>query len=255
MYKIYKITNKINQKSYIGFTSKTLKQRLNKHRKDAQYMNRDTILCQAIRKYGIESFEIELLHESESLEDTLQIMENKFIIEHETHCSTGKGYNMTMGGEGTIGHKHNETTRKLMSRSHTGMKHLESTKNKLSKLRLGDKNPNFGKTFSDETKKKISEKVSGGRNGRAKEFLVIEPSGTSVLINDRKLYCEKNNLNYWSVCSATSRGTTYQGYKFMGIQISPLNNNSGPFNFPKTLSTTIPASLNIINAVSMDSFQ
>ena len=215
MYKIYKITNIVNLKGYIGFTSKTLKQRLNKHRKDAQYGDRKTMLCQAIRKYGIESFEIKSLFESESLEETLNIMENKLIIEHETHCSTGKGYNMTMGGEGSLNIIVSEETKNKIRQKSLGRFHSEETKKKISIMRTGSGNPNFGKTFSNETKKKISEKVSGGKNGRAKNFLVIEPSGTSVLINDRKSYCEEHDLNYWSVCSATSRGTMYKGYKFM----------------------------------------
>ncbi|MCK9458415.1 MAG: NUMOD3 domain-containing DNA-binding protein [Proteobacteria bacterium] len=161
-YIIYRITNKINDKKYIGFSSKSLEERWNKHLRDAK-AGRDTYLCRAIRKYGGDNFDREVIYTGDDISYTKYVMENKFIIENEAHCTTGKGYNMTMGGDGTLDHTHSESTRRQMSISHTGMRLSESAKQKLSEQRKGVGNPNFGKPPSLETRKKISQ-ANMGRN-------------------------------------------------------------------------------------------
>lgn len=216
-YIIYKITNTVNGKSYIGFSSKTLKQRWRKHRHDAK-TGRKTYLCNAIRKYGHRKFKKEILFETKILELAKSVMEEKFIKEHQTYWLHGIEYNMTMGGDGTLGHKHSRETREKMSKSHTGKKHTEITKKKLSKQRKGEGNPNYGRIFSKEYRSKIGSAVSGSKNGRAKRFLVTLPSGEQVKIEDRKGFCEQHNLKYNSVCSATRRGSPYQGYTFSEIK-------------------------------------
>ena len=61
MYLIYKVTNKINSKIYIGLTSKTAEQRCMQHINDA-VQNRDNYAFHsAIRKYGYNAFELEVL--------------------------------------------------------------------------------------------------------------------------------------------------------------------------------------------------
>ena len=59
---IYKITNDINQKVYIGKTTKSLEKRWQEH-KQAAYRGRDKNrpLYNAIRKYGEQYFSIELV--------------------------------------------------------------------------------------------------------------------------------------------------------------------------------------------------
>lgn len=218
-YIIYKITNTVNTKSYVGFTSKTLKQRWRKHRHDAK-TGRKTYLCNAIRKYGHQNFEKEVLFKTENEELAKSVMEEKCIKEHQTHWSHGSGYNMTMGGDGTLGHKHSEETRKKMSKSHTGKTHTEATKKKLSEQRKGEGNPNYGKTFSEEYRKKISAVTKGGKNPRAKKFTVTFPDGKVLQIDDRRGFCEAHDLKYFSVCSAVKRGSPYKGYFFEEIKDS-----------------------------------
>ena len=60
---IYKITNLINNKLYIGQTTKSLEWRWLKHQKDSiTYKHHlDTKFARAIRKYGVDNFKIELL--------------------------------------------------------------------------------------------------------------------------------------------------------------------------------------------------
>lgn len=65
---IYKITNSINGKIYIGKTYKTIEQRFKEHFKDSKrYKNRP--LYRAINKYGIESFKIEVIEKTNTPEE------------------------------------------------------------------------------------------------------------------------------------------------------------------------------------------
>ena len=60
---IYKATNKINGKSYIGFDSAWPK-RMNRHLENANY-NREGKFYDAIRKYGWDKFQWQILYQSE----------------------------------------------------------------------------------------------------------------------------------------------------------------------------------------------
>lgn len=88
---IYKITNKVNGKSYIGQTRYTIEFRWNqhKHKRDNTYFHN------AIRKYGIENFNIEILEEC-NIED-LNSREIFYIAKYDTFSN---GYNLTIGGSG-----------------------------------------------------------------------------------------------------------------------------------------------------------
>ena len=68
MNKVYCITNKINNKKYIGFTSITLPERMGQHRHKAKYENKQ-LIHRAIRKYGWENFDVSILYEGK---DALQ---------------------------------------------------------------------------------------------------------------------------------------------------------------------------------------
>ena len=58
---IYKITNLINQKIYIGQSIHPVEERLARHFQDAISERIDTHLARAIRKYGTENFIIEVI--------------------------------------------------------------------------------------------------------------------------------------------------------------------------------------------------
>ena len=63
---IYKITNKINNKCYIGQTVKTVEERWKEHQKHAFGTHENDVnktLYKAIRKYGLENFECEILQD------------------------------------------------------------------------------------------------------------------------------------------------------------------------------------------------
>lgn len=92
---IYKVTNKINNKIYIGQTTQLLKDRIRGHKNEA--FNSSSKKCpfrQAIVKYGIDNFEIEEIEE----------VDNKLLNEREIYWidyydSYYNGYNATLGGQ------------------------------------------------------------------------------------------------------------------------------------------------------------
>lgn len=63
---IYKITNCLNNKIYIGQTIRPIQQRFERHINDAIHKIKDTHLCRAILKYGKENFKIEQIDSATS---------------------------------------------------------------------------------------------------------------------------------------------------------------------------------------------
>ena len=91
---IYKITNDINEKIYIGKTEFDIQKRFKEHCKDAyRDRNKKRPLYAAMKKYGIEHFYIELIEETETPEER-----EKYWIEY--YNSYHNGYNATLGGDG-----------------------------------------------------------------------------------------------------------------------------------------------------------
>ena len=66
---IYKITNKLNGKSYIGQTIRPINQRWHRHVNDAMNNILDTHFARAIRKYGEKSFSVEEIDSASSQEE------------------------------------------------------------------------------------------------------------------------------------------------------------------------------------------
>ena len=102
---IYKITNKINNKIYIGKTTHTVQYRWNQHTSasftDKNKLDYNYLLHKAIRKYGKENFSLEIL---EKVEDEKVLSEKEmYYIKLYNSCvleDNANGYNMTYGGEG-----------------------------------------------------------------------------------------------------------------------------------------------------------
>jgi len=97
---IYKITNIINNKIYIGKTTKNLYERKKVHIRNAK-IGRRSILYSAIRKHGVENFIFEILEKLEtSSVEVLNERETYYIKLLNSHYENGEGYNMTFGGDG-----------------------------------------------------------------------------------------------------------------------------------------------------------
>ena len=103
---VYKITNKINSKSYIGITNNYHKRWGNHkstafNKKDKQYYK--PLYC-AFRKYGLENFNFEILEQGLSLEEANN-KEQEYIIFYHSLINE-QGYNIAKGGGGSTGVSH-----------------------------------------------------------------------------------------------------------------------------------------------------
>lgn len=183
MYYIYKITNLINGKTYIG---------QHKYKElDDYYMGSGKHLINAQKKYGIKNFKKEILIFNVAKKEHIDLLEKTFIAFEREKVGVENCYNITDGGGGGSGPmseehkmkiskankgKHrqpcSEETRKRMSEAQKGKKLSEETRKKISESRKGEKNPFYGKklkaTFkgrhhSEETRKRLSEISKGNQ--------------------------------------------------------------------------------------------
>lgn len=125
---IYKITNNINGKCYIG-QSIDIKRRFATYRREYKISSNQAIL-RAMKKYGISNFTFEILLECE--QEWLNYYEINIIKSLNTLSPSG--YNLTTGGNYcTV----SEETKKKMVKSRGKWTHTKDAKKKMSLAKLG----------------------------------------------------------------------------------------------------------------------
>jgi hypothetical protein len=157
IYSIYLITNLINNKKYIGYTSNKLGHRFNDHCKTTKpkYQERSP-LSFAIEKYGKHNFSYNVILQSNDYE-YCRLIETDFIIQYNSLTSTqgGHGYNIDKGGRG---HKRSPETIEKHRQKIKGRP--QSEEHKLKKgFKSGNQSgkKNKGKTRTEEQRKTYSE--------------------------------------------------------------------------------------------------
>jgi len=155
---IYRTTNLINQKFYVGKDTHN----------NPNYYGSGKRLKLAIKKYGIENFKKKVLEVCDTLE--LLNEREKFWIKELNAIS--EGYNISLGGDGcdTISNnpRRDEISKKISESNKgkfVGKTNSKETREKISNALkgrfAGDKNPNYGKNHTDEAKDKIRKKALG----------------------------------------------------------------------------------------------
>jgi group I intron endonuclease len=186
---IYKITNKINGKCYVGQTIHPLELRWKQH---CQHNRKRPcpVLLDAIKKYGKDNFEIETIEKCSS---------RKHMNEREKHWIAlygsfgGGGYNLTSGGDRVelAEESRQKISAKLKGRP-TGRKGLPSNqkiwnkgipwsdemKKKLSKAHLGQVAWCKGKKMSAAARKNMSMARAGKPNPSKCKPIVCTDTGT-----------------------------------------------------------------------------
>lgn len=92
--KIYKITNLINGKIYVGRTKHNIEERFRQHVKDKRVK---TAIGSAIKKYGIENFTIKKIEDVFTIEQAME--REKYWIKELNSQNREIGYNLTEGGD------------------------------------------------------------------------------------------------------------------------------------------------------------
>ena len=229
IYSIYLITNIVNQKRYVGFTSRRPQQRWSDHKVDAANPKRGSVLHKAMRKYGIENFLFEVIYCSKE-KDYIISMEEFFIREYDTITDNGKGYNCTYGGEfhevsqisrekmaiakdGKLNHfygkKHNEDSKRKMSDSLTGTKKNISDETKAALLIYRS-----NRVISDETRNAMSLGQRGRKHSEEtkEKMSVSNASSKKIKINGKEYKSMREasidlNISYAALGNVL-RGTT-----------------------------------------------
>lgn len=153
---IYKITNLINGKSYIGLSTH-IEDRWQYHKTPYNWeREKDKLLYKAIIKYGIKNFIFEVLEEC--LPEELSEKEKYYIEKYDTYKN---GYNMTTGGEDHRGESHpnHKLSKEDIIDIRTRYDNLERRKEvyQLYKDRIGESG--FSKIWKGETWKDVMMEV------------------------------------------------------------------------------------------------
>ena len=174
---IYKITNKITKKFYIGKTERTLFARWKAHCRDALHNKSKTYFHRSIRKHGAHNFACKIIMRADNI-DKLNKLEEHFISKWNS-TESKIGYNGTSGGDGGVPNKQSrrkisqalsgrpkppitEEHRRNLSEANKGQKRTKEQIIKMSKALKG-------RVFSDEHKRNIG-KVTRGKK-QAKEHV------------------------------------------------------------------------------------
>ena len=187
MVEIYKVTNMVNGKVYIGQTKQGVGKRWSQHccAKGCPKLSR------AIQKHGKKSFTVVRIDTAQSKEEANQ--KEMLWIERYNSTNSEYGYNLSIGG--SFGN-FNEETRKRMSESHKG-----------------EKNNFYGKHHSAQAREKMACAKKGvyadEKHPRAKKVVCVE---TGEVFNTIKEAAKKHKLSpqkISSVCAgAYGRRTT-----------------------------------------------
>lgn len=206
---IYKITNTINNKCYIG-KSLDVEKRLYQHKNN---IDSRPYLQNAISKYGIKNFSFKIIEDNLTQENYGE--REMYWISYYKSMSPN-GYNLTSGGENEPGHKLSDITKNKIGKSNKGKKRSiesrikmsesakvkdfsEEHKKNMSLSKMGNKNSFYGKHHSKESKKKMSKKLSGVNSpnyGKIGHMTGKHPSEeTKIKIGEHAKINSKNNTN------------------------------------------------------------
>jgi len=213
---IYKATNQINDKSYIGQTTKKLSKRIYNHQKS----KRNLPFYNAISKYGIKNFTWEVL---EKCDNQKQLNEMEFHYIKQYNTLSPNGYNLTQGFGNTT----------------TGYKFTKQQLEKRSKMMIGKNNPNYGngdKISGDKNPAKrpeVREKIRQSKLGKkrpdfakicAKHFIITDLSTgeKEKIFNMAEWLRNHTNFNYTGVKNVLNgKWKQYHGFHFTRCSLLP----------------------------------
>lgn len=149
---IYKITNNLNGKTYIGQTRGSLQARMRCHKSESKKSRSNQPIHKAIRKYGIENFKIQILEENIPTRSLLNEREIYYISLYKS-TNRENGYNVSVGGSDGLmltGDKNPMFGKKRKDVSERNTKNKDKTLKEI-----------YGEEKALEIKQKLSEALSG----------------------------------------------------------------------------------------------
>ncbi len=179
---VYKITNLINNKIYIGKSYISMKKRWSEHKKGRGNKH----LFNSINKYGINNFKFEILLAINTINELNEInlneIEIEYIRKYKSYISKF-GYNKTLGGDGQ---RCNEETRNKIRLQ--ALNKSKEWREKISKSKTG-------KSLSNETKNKISESKKNKLSNRKGKQHSLETKRKMSISQKKRFSCEKTKIS------------------------------------------------------------
>jgi group I intron endonuclease len=170
---VYCLINKVNGHSYVGSSinlASRMRNYLNKtFLKSKQNVNMP--ITRALLKYDQSNFTLLIL---EYVEPEFLTVRETFYISHVIPY-----YNVLKQGYSSLGYKHTEETKKLLSELAKNRTHSDKTKGLIARAVTGENNPFYNKSHSMESKLRMIEANSAYPvyiYNSFKELLVIFPS-------------------------------------------------------------------------------
>lgn len=163
---IYQFTNKINGKIYIG-KSVNLKMRIKNYKYSKTL---DQVISRAVKKYGWENFNIDILHYYDDPVDKWELLALETAFIDAENSLVPNGYNVCLFGNDATGCKHSSETIEKRRQSNLGKKRTEEQKKVMSDVRkgkyCGKENHMYGKGHTidalERMSKTIKEKYANG---------------------------------------------------------------------------------------------
>ena len=209
---IYKITNNINSKVYIGQTVQSLDKRWKRHTWYSTLNRNAMAITNAIKKYGKENFKIEIIDEAS---DIIELNEKEVFYIKKMKSLSPNGYNLTTGGFNKF---LSEETKKKISESNKGKKISDETRKRLSDSHKGYK-------MSEESKIKLSEKNKGKRPSdkaiescliKTRKSYLIKKDGNLYVITNMSKFSKDENHSKSRLCMlVTGNLLKYKGYELV----------------------------------------
>jgi group I intron endonuclease len=171
---VYLLINKINNHTYVG-SSTNLASRMRNYLNKAFLKSKQNInmpIIKALLKYDYENFSLWILE---------YVVEPTYLTARETFYITHviPYYNVLKEGYSSLGYKHTEETKKLLSELAKNRVHTDQTKGLIARAVTGENNPFYNRNHSIESKLRIIEANSAYPvylYNSFKELLVIFPS-------------------------------------------------------------------------------
>lgn len=169
---IYKITNHVNNKIYVGQTVQPLYKRWWRH----CHSGGKSVIGNAIEKYGKENFSVEVIDHANTL-DELNEKEIKWIEYY--NCVSPNGYNIAGGGRN---HIITEQLKQILSDAHKGKQ-------------TGELNPFFGRHHTEEAKRIFSERNKNNSYAPRKQVQCIETGEIYCSVAEAQRKSGINNIS------------------------------------------------------------
>lgn len=217
LYKVYLLTNKHNNKRYVGVTN-NLTQRMRVHKHYAVNDKKPApcvALARATRKYGWGSFELSILAETDDPNTAWNILEPKYITEYQSN-NPEYGYNLTQGGEGISGRKMSPLSKQRMRDNHWSK-------------RKTIEHPMCGRNHTTEARQSV-----GSKNAKY-QWICISPQHERYETTTIGMFAEQHNLNLDTIWHFSNKGIVPSPKRI--TQAKNTRHNTTGWSFSRNIKT------------------